>query len=273
MKNLPETAETKEAISEGAVQKVPLSVVILTHNSEKKIEDALKSVVWVDDIVIVDDLSTDRTLDIAKKYTDRIFRRKWELEGVQRNFAYDQAKNEYILSLDSDERVTPELARELQELVQKGFEFNGYDIPHRNYFGDFWIRHGGWYPNAKTKLFRKSKMRYEESEYHPPMFMEGKRGLLKGELIHLAIDNFSNMIGKLNHQTTFEAKKWVREKRNIKFPTLVRKMLHRSFKAYFLQSGFRDGWIGFMLALNGAFYQLLSYAKYWEAKEREAGRL
>ncbi len=256
------------------MEKTPLSVVVLTHNSEKKLEDCLKSVSWADDIVIVDDLSTDKTLEIARRYTERVIVRKWDFEGRQRNFAYSQAKNEHVLSLDSDERVTPELAKEIQELIASGWQYDGYDVPHRNYFGTYWIRHGGWYPNAKTKLFKKSKFRYEdEGEYHPRSLMPGKRGLMKGELIHLAIDNFTNMIGKLNHMTSFEARKWFRERRKIGFLKMARKALHRFFKSYVLQRGYRDGWIGFMLAADSGLYQLFSYAKYWELLEREKGAL
>ncbi len=251
------------------MNKTPVSVVILTHNSQAKLEDSLKSVAWADDIVVVDDMSTDHTVEIAKRHTNRIFHRKWDLEGVQRNFAYDQARHDYILSLDSDERVTPELAAELQELIAKGPEFNGYDIAHRNYIGSYWIRHGGWYPNAKTKLFKKSEFRYKEEEFHPGCVLAGRRGRLKGELIHLALDDFSNMIGKLNFQTDFESRKWFREKRKIGVLTLFRKMFHRFFKAYVLQRGYRDGVIGLMLAANGAFYQLFSYAKYWELQQKE----
>lgn len=255
------------------MSKTPISIVILTHNSEAKLEDALKSVAWADDIVVVDDASTDRTVEIAKRYTGRIFHRKWDLEGVQRNYAYDQARHEYILSLDSDERVTPELAEELKELIAKGPEFNGYDIPHRNYLGSYWIQHGGWYPNAKTKLFKKSEFRYKEEEFHPASLMPGKRGRLKGELVHLALDSFANMIGKLNFQTNFEARKWFREKRNIKLPRLFWKMFHRFFKAYILQKGYQDGFVGLMLAINGSLYQLFSYAKYWELQEKEKGKI
>ena len=182
------------------------------------------------------------------------------------------AKHDFILSLDSDERVTPELAQEIQDLIRTGPELNAYDIPHKNYFGHYWIRHGGWYPNGKTKFFRKGKFRYEESEYHPRAFIDGKRAWMKGHLIHLAMDDYSNMIGKLNHMTTFEAKKWFREKRFFGAATLFRKMLTRFLKAYIKQQGYKDGWLGFMLALNGALYQLLSYAKCWEIREREAGR-
>jgi len=246
---------------------IPLSAVILTHNSAKKLSDCLESVKgWVDDIVVVDDCSTDESLAIAKRYTDHIIQRKWDLEGVHRNFAYSQAKHAYILSLDSDERVTPGLREELIKLITEGPTHNAYNIGHRNFIGNYWIRHGGWYPNQKLKLMKKSAFRYEESEYHPRAFVEGENPILKGELIHLAYDDFSNLFAKINHQTNFEAKKWVRDKRKMSLGLCCWKAFHRFFKAYILKQGFREGVLGFVMAFAGGYYQMITYAKYWELK-------
>lgn len=249
-------------------KKYPLSVVTMTRNSADKIKDCLESVRWCDDIVIVDDFSKDNTLQIVREYTDRIFQRRWENEGIHRNFAYSQAKNDYILSLDSDERVTPELKEELVQLIKEGFTYNGYNIPHRNYIGSTWIRYGGWYPNKKLKLFKKSEFRYEEAEYHPRALMEGERKDLKGDIIHLAYKNFSDHVLKINHQTNYEAKKWVRDKRKVSLPRILRKASDRFWKAYLLKQGFRDGVLGFMMAFFSGFYQILTYAKYTELKKK-----
>jgi len=248
------------------MKKYPLSVVTLTKNSSDKIIGCLESVAWCDDIVIVDDFSKDNTLELVKKYTDNICQRKWDNEGIHRNFAYSKAKNDYVLSLDSDERVTPELKDELIALIERGFEHNGYDIPHRNYIGDKWIQFGGWYPNAKTKLFKKSEFRYKEEEYHPPCILEGERKRLNGELIHLAYKGIADMVSKVNHQTNFESKKWFRDNRKMSLARAIRKTVDRFLKAFILKQGFRDGFTGFMLALMGGFYQILSYAKYVELK-------
>jgi len=244
----------------------------MTKNSASKIRECLESAKWCDDIVIVDDFSRDKTLEIAKEYTDRIFQRKWENEGRQRNFAYSKAKNDYILSLDTDERVTPELKEELIMLIEEGFTHNGYNIPHRNYMGDTWVRHGGWYPNKKLKLFKKSEFRYAEEEYHPPAIMEGERKDLNGEIIHLAYKDFSDMLLKINHQTSFEARKWHRDKRKMSFARAMRKASDRFLKAYLLKQGFRDGMIGFVMAYFGGLYQILSYSKYWELKKNDEKR-
>ncbi|MFH1868585.1 MAG: glycosyltransferase family 2 protein [Candidatus Omnitrophota bacterium] len=247
-------------------KRCPMSVVIMARNVEAKIRECLESVKWSDDIVVVDDFSKDKTLEIVGEYTNRIFQRKWDNEGRQRNFAYSKAQNEYILSLDADERVTPELKEEIMALIEKGFEYNGYNIPHRNYIGDVWIKHGGWYPNRKLKLFKKSEFRYAEEEYHPPAIMEGEREDLDGEIIHMAYMNFSDMVRKIDHQTNFEAAKWVRDKRKMSFARAIRKSIDRFIKAYILKQGFRDGVLGYMMAFFGSFYQILTYAKYVELK-------
>ncbi|NQT95128.1 MAG: glycosyltransferase family 2 protein [Candidatus Omnitrophica bacterium] len=248
-------------------KKYSISVVTMTRNSATKIRDCLESAKWSDDIVVIDDFSKDNTLDIVGEYTNNIHQRKWENEGRQRNFAYSKAKNEYILSLDSDERITSELQDELIRLAEEGFTHNGYNVPHKNYIGNRWIRHGGWYPNRKLKLFKKSEFRYAEEEYHPPAIMEGERKDLNGEIIHLAYKDFSDMVRKVDHQTNFESEKWFRDKRKMSLARALRKSFDRFFKAYFLKQGFRDGFLGFMMAFFGGFYQLLSYAKYAELKK------
>jgi len=250
-------------------KKYPLSVVTLTKNSADKIRDCLESIKWCDDIVVVDDFSKDSTLEIVKEYTDNICQRKWENEGIHRNFAYSKAKNEYILSLDSDERATPELKEDLIKLIEDGFKFNGYNIPHRNYMGDTWIQHGGWYPNKKLKLFKKSEFRYGEEEYHPPAIMEGERQDLKGEIIHYAYKNIADMVNKINHQTNFESKKWYRDKRKMSLARAIRKSIDRFLRAFFRKQGHKDGFLGFIMAIMGGFYQILSYAKYWEMKKSQ----
>jgi glycosyltransferase involved in cell wall biosynthesis len=248
-------------------EKIPLSVVMVVKNSEAIVEDALKSVYgWVDEIVVVDDMSTDKTLDIVRKYTDKIFSRKWVREGEHRNFAYAKARCSYILSLDSDERVTPELKEELIRLFKEGPKFNGYNVPHRNFLGNYWIRYGGWYPNAKLKIFRRDLFKYEEeAEYHPRAIMEGERYTLRSDIIHYAYKDFANLFAKINYQTDFEARKWIRDKRKMGFGKLMVRITSRFIKFYFVKKGRKDGFMGFMMALADSLYQIMAYAKYWEA--------
>jgi len=253
------------------MERINLSVVVLTKNSSAIIEDCLKSVSdWVSDIVVVDDMSTDNTLEIVKKYTNNIQVRKWDREGAHRNYAYSLARCDYILSLDSDERATPELRDEIINIFKEGPKFLGYNIPHRNFIGNYWIRYGGWYPNAKLKMYSKKDFRYEEeAEYHPRAFLEGKTFTLKSDIIHYAYRDFQNLFSKLNHQTDFEAKKWIRDGRKMSFGLCMVKAISRFIKFYYTKKGKKDGFIGFMMALASSAYQLMTYAKYWEIKNKK----
>ncbi|MDD5246432.1 MAG: glycosyltransferase family 2 protein [Candidatus Omnitrophica bacterium] len=242
-----------------------LTVVVLTKNEEKNIADCLESVAgWASEILIVDDESSDKTVDIASQYTDKIIIRKMDNEGKQRNFAYSQARNLWVLSLDADERVTEELRDEISEILSKHVSCNGFTIPRRNYIGDYWVRHGGWYPSPQLKFFRKDKFRYEEVAVHPRAFMDDPCGHLKGDIIHYSYRNLEDFLGKLNNQTTREAKKWFDQNKPMRLGRFLWRTLDRFTRSYLGRKGFRDGFIGFAVAFYAGLYQFVSYLKYKE---------
>jgi glycosyltransferase involved in cell wall biosynthesis len=248
--------------------KLNLSVVILTKNEEKNIEDCLKSVYgWAEEIIVVDDESQDKTRQLAKKYTDKIFVRKMDIEGRHRNWAYSQAKNEWVLSLDADERVTEELKDEISKILSKDTEFSGFTIPRRNFLGDYWVRWGGEYPSAQLKLFKKDKFRWEEVQVHPRAFLEGKCGHLKNDIIHYSWRNFEHFFDKINSQTTLEAKKWISTKRKMSGFHAFWRAVDRFFRRFIRKKGYKDGFYGFMIAFADSLYQILSYAKYREMRQ------
>jgi glycosyltransferase involved in cell wall biosynthesis len=253
---------------------IPLSVVILTKNEEHNIRLCLESVAgWASDIVVVDDESTDKTIDIASRYTDRIIIRKMDIEGRHRNFAYAQAKNTWVLSLDADERATEELKREIKETLSKHSEYNGFTIPRRNFIGDYWVRYGGWYPSPQLKLFKKDKFRYEEVGVHPRAFMDDPCGHLKSDIIHYSYKNLEDFIAKLNNQTTREAQKWFDQNKPMRAIRFLWRAADRFIRTYIGRKGYKDGFIGFVVAFNAAFYQIISYLKYQElARERRKSR-
>ena len=147
--------------------KAPVSVVVIAKNEENTIQDCLESVKWAEEIIVVDDHSADKTVQLAQAYTEKIFQKRMEVEGTHRNWAYQQARNSWVLSLDADERVTPQLAEEITKTITAPGEFKGFSIPRRNYIGEYWVRFGGWYPSAQLKLFKKEDFRWEEAEVHP----------------------------------------------------------------------------------------------------------
>ena len=243
-----------------------ISVVVITKNEEANILDCLKSVQWADELIVVDDRSQDRTVEIARQFTGKVFIRRMENEGRHRNWAYQQALGEWVLSLDADERVSPELAEEIRMVLEKEEEYTGYAIPIRTYIGKRWIRYGGWYPAGKLRLFKKGEFRYEESEVHPRIFLEGKSRLLNSDIIHYGYRNLEHFFSSLNAQTTREAEKWFRERRKITFFTLCRKMIDRFLRRFLFKKGYKDGFMGIVIASADSLYQFFSYAKYWEKR-------
>lgn len=252
-------------------EKILLSVVVITKNEEKNIEDCLSSVRWADEIIVVDDFSQDKTVEIAKKFTDKVFQRKMDVEGIHRNWAYQKARNEWVLSLDADEMATPELGEEIGNLLERGTEFNGFAIPLRNYIGSYWVKHGGWYPAGKLRLFRRDKFKYEEVGVHPRAMLDGRWSCLKSDIIHKGYPDFGHFLDSLNRQTDQEAKKWVDDKRKMSFGIAAGKAIGRFFKTFVLKKGYKNGFIGFMVAFFAGLYQIMSFAKYWELKRKDKG--
>ncbi len=251
--------------------KIPLSVVILTKNEAGRIRDCIQSVAWADEVLVIDDESTDDTVRIAEELGARVVRRKMDIEGRHRNWAYAQARHEWILSLDADERVTPALAQEIAALFGDGPPLELYAIPRRNYIGDHWIQHGGWYPSAQLKLFKRSVFRWEETTVHPRAISDRPCGTLEHDLIHYSYRDLADFIGKMNWQTTLEAQKWLADGRRMTFGKALWRTLDRFVRAYVSKKGYRDGFLGYIVAALGGFYQFLSWAKY--AEQRRPARV
>lgn len=249
-------------------EKIPISVVVIVKDEERRIADCLESVKWADEIVVLDDMSKDKTVEIAKRYTDKVYQRKMDIEGRHRNYAYSLAKNVWVLSLDADERAAPELKDEIADVVKNESEYNGFSIPIRNYIGDYWIKYGGWYPSPQVRLFKKDHFKYEEAEVHPRIIMPDPRGILKGDIVHYNYKDFEDAVRKLNNQTTLEAKKWVRDNRKMTLFKALWRSADRFVRRYVGKKGYKDGVIGLALAVFSGFYQFLSYIKYRELKKQ-----
>lgn len=243
---------------------ISLSVVVLTKNEESRIAGCLDSVKWADEIIIVDDESADRTVEIARGYTDKIFIKKMDIEGRHRNWAYRLAQNSWVLSLDADERVTQDLRREIEDIISRETVCNGFTIPRRNFIGGYWIKYGGWYPSPQLKLFKKDKFRYEEATVHPRAFMDDPCGHLKNDLMHYSYKNLEDFLNKLNNQTTREAEKWFEHKKPMRLGRFLWRAADRFIRTYIGRKGYRDGFLGFIVAFNASLYQFISYLKYQE---------
>ena len=245
---------------------VPISVVILAKNEAARIRDCIESARWADEVLVVDDGSTDDTVAIASSLGARVLARTMDLEGRHRNWAHAQAKHEWILSLDADERVTAELAEEITGLLGNGSTapYEIYAIPRRNYLGSRWLRHGGWYPSQQVKLFKKSVFRWEETTVHPRALSDRPGGTLEHDLIHYTYRDIRDFVEKLNRQTTLEAQKWIADRRRVTAGKALWRTADRFLRSYIGKRGYRDGFMGFVAAVMGGMYQLLAWAKYRE---------
>ncbi|MBI4550084.1 MAG: glycosyltransferase family 2 protein [Candidatus Omnitrophica bacterium] len=248
--------------------KCPVTVALIVKNEERRLKECLNSLTWAREIVILDDMSTDRTVEIAREFTDKIYQRAMDIEGRQRNFAYAKAGEAWVLSIDADERVTPELAREIAEVLSRDEGvYNAYSIPIKTYLGNRWIKGAGYYPADKLRLFRNGKFSYEEARVHPRALLEGKCGRLQGDILHYSWDNLAQFIGKFNRETSLEAEKWIQDGRKVTLPNTMRKVVDRFLKNYFLKGGISDGFMGFLMSFFHSFYQLLTFAKYYAVKK------
>ena len=161
-----------------------LSVIIIALNQEANIGDCLASVSFADDIVVVDTGSTDRTVELARAYTDRVLSAPWQGFGRTKNYALDQARGEWVFSLDTDERVPPALQEEILAVVASDGPLDGYRVARKNYFCGRWIRHLGWYPDYTLRLFRRGRGRFRDREVHEEVVVDGPVGTLKTPLEH-----------------------------------------------------------------------------------------
>jgi glycosyltransferase involved in cell wall biosynthesis len=243
----------------------PVSVVIITKNEELNIEDALKSVADAQEIIVVDSFSTDRTVDICKKYTDKVHQHEWQGFARQKQMAVDYADGPWVLILDADERVTPELKAEIVRNISST-DLNGFWIPRENYFIGRRIRHGGWWPDHTLRLFKKDKGRLEHREVHEKVVVEGTPGYMKNPLRHFTYTSVSDFVQRMERYSTLAAKEIRKNTGRAGLFSLTIKPLVTFIKMYFLRLGLLDGTRGFMLAVLYSFYTFLKYAKTWEKK-------
>jgi len=247
-----------------------LSVVIITRDEEAAIGAALDSVAFADEIVLVDSGSRDRTVEIARARGAKVIETTdWPGFGAQKNRALDQATREWVFSLDADERVTPELRAEIESVVKGGATQDAYDVPRLSSYCGRYLRHGGWWPDHVTRLFRRGKARFSDDLVHERLVVSGSTGRLKGHLLHEAFDDFEEVLRKVDQYSTANAQMMhARGKRG----SLASAVLHGGwafFRTYVLRAGFLDGRHGFMLAVSnaeGTYYRYLKLMRLGEKR-------
>lgn len=242
-----------------------LTVTVITWNEEERLRPCLESVAWAEEIVVVDAESTDKTVELAREFTDRVWVRPWPGFAAQKNFALDQATGEWVLSLDADERVTPELRGEIETAIAGGAA-DGYAIPRRNFFWGAWVRHGRLYPDYQRRLFRRGKGRFVERRVHESLEVQGPVDRLGAPLLHESYRSLETFVERSNRYSTLAAEEWVRSGQGAGLADLALRPLGRFLSMYVLHAGFLDGWRGFLLAGLYAYYVFLRTAKIREMR-------
>lgn len=244
-----------------------LAVCVVTRDEEDRIGDCLASVAWADEILVVDSRSTDRTVEIARERGARVIVRDWPGYAAQKNFALEQVAADWVLSIDADERVTPELAREIGEVLAAApAGLAGASVPRRTWYLGRWIRHGGWYPDRKVRLARRGRGRWEGDVIHERLVVDGEVRALDGDLLHYTYRGIADHLKTIDRFTTEAARAMAaRGARGAGIGMFVNPPL-KFLKMYLLRAGFLDGPPGFVVAVLGSYYVFLKYAKLWESR-------
>lgn len=242
-----------------------ISVVISAHNEEAKIEDCLRSVVFADEIILVDGSSADGTTEIGKKYKAKIFiRSNNPMLNVNKNFGFTKASNDWILSLDADERVTLELKMEIEAALNKKNDLSGYWISRKNIIFGKWIRHAGWYPDHQLRLFKKGKGIFEEKHVHEMIKVKGSVGYLNGDILHYNYETIAQFIKKMALYTQSEAADLISSGYILSWKDAIRMPMKEFLSRFFSRKGYLDGLHGLVMSILMAFYHFIIFASVWE---------
>ena len=236
-----------------------VSAVIITKNEEANLAACLESLAWADEIVVLDCGSTDRTVEIARRYTDRIHVEEWRGYGPQKSRAVELARGEWILSVDADERVTPELAKETRRVIEVPGH-GAFAVRRRNIYRGRWIRHGGWWPDRVVRLFRKGEARFSGDMVHESLAVPGSVGRLRGVLLHESFRSAADFLERALRYAPLGAADRHSRGRTASAWTAFTHASFEFLKTYVLQRGFLDGAAGLLVAASnavGTFYRYM----------------
>jgi glycosyltransferase involved in cell wall biosynthesis len=246
-----------------------LSVVVVTLNEEERIRECLDSVAWADELIVVDAESHDKTAAIARELTDHVIVRPWPGFPAQKNFGLAQATGDWVLSLDADETVSPELRTEITTILTAGGTADGYRVPRHNIFWGRWVRHGGLYPDWQVRLFRRGHGRFADRAVHEAITVDGTVARLRGHLEHRSYRDVADFLARADRYTSLAAEEAIAAGRPSRpLLDLVARPVGRFLGMYVARAGFLDGWRGFLLATLYAYYVLMRSAKIWERARR-----
>lgn len=249
-----------------------LSASIICFNEEENLRRCLESVSWADEIVIADSFSQDRTLEIAKEYTDRVFQRGWTGYRDQKNFAMSKCEGKWILSLDADEEVSDALREEIREEVGRPNGKEGYRIPRRSYYLGRWINHSGFYPDRQLRLFKKGFGAWVGGRVHERVDVQGRVGNLRSDLLHYPYEgSISGILRKVDAFSSLTAQDMYDKGKRYRLRQLMVRPVTKFMEVYLLKLGFLDGFPGFIIAGMSSFTMFVRYSKLRELELRARG--
>jgi glycosyltransferase involved in cell wall biosynthesis len=246
-----------------------LSAIVITKNEAAKIEACLDSLAFCDERIVVDSGSSDATVALATAKGARIETHAWQGFGAQKNFALSLASGDWVLSLDADERVSPELAAQITEAIAAGLA-DGYEMPRLSSFCGRPMRHSGWYPDHVLRLFRRGRARFSDDLVHERVVCEGAVRRLSEPLIHHPVERLEDALSRMDRYSTAGADMIVESGRRVSFMTGILRGFWSFVRTYFLRLGFLDGREGFLLAVANAEGTYYRYMKAW-LKGRHGG--
>jgi glycosyltransferase involved in cell wall biosynthesis len=250
---------------------VQLSAVLIAKDEEATIGDCIDSVAFADEILVVDSGSTDRTVEIATAKGAHVIHQPWLGYGPQKRFAVRHAAHDWVLCIDADERVSPELKASIQSTL-RGPEFHAYEFPRRNRFLGRWLRHGEGYPDLSLRLFDRHYGQWSDDAVHEKVLCEGPVGRLAGDLLHESAEVLSGYLEKQNRYTLIQAETLWHEGESAQPWKIVVSPAVRFVKFYIVRLGFLDGWAGLVHIAIGCFNSFMKNAKLLELQRRKAPR-
>jgi glycosyltransferase involved in cell wall biosynthesis len=246
-----------------------ISAIIPAFNEAHNIEAAINSVAFADEVMVVDSFSTDETVSLAKKKGARILQRTYENSASQKNWAIPQAKYEWVVLLDADERVELALQKEIRQTVQNpASQYAGFWIYRKNYFLGKRVRYSGWQGDKVIRLFKRNLCRYQNKQVHAEIIAQGTVGTLKHKITHNTFKNIDHYLAKLNRYAHWQAIDYDSKTGRLNPFHFVIKPSFRFFKHYILKLGFLDGLPGFAISYLQAYAVFMRYLKLWEKRQR-----
>jgi hypothetical protein len=242
---------------------------VIALEEEDRIGRCLASLAWCDEIVVVDAHSRDRTREIAAAHSARVIERDWPGHVAQKEFAIRQASHDWVLCVDADEEVSPELGEEIAALRDRGFpDCAGWRMPRLTSYLGRWIHHGTWYPDPQLRLFDRRSGRWAGRDPHDRVELEGTVGELKGQLLHRPYRSLEEHLSTIDRYTTTTARLLHEEGRRARVTDIALRPAWRFVRIFLLRSGWREGWRGLLIAHLAAHYVRLKYVKLWLLQRR-----